>query len=134
MPIPLNNGKYLFFEHDLCVARNKYLATYEYRYTYQETEDGDTWIWRFEYERYPEPGYQYPLAHLHVNCTPSFYDGPKEFDKLHIPCGRITVETLARHLIVEHKIQPNSSRWQEILAENEKTFSEIQKLRFQPKT
>ena len=59
--------------------------------------------------------------------------GAKPFPAHHLPTGRrVTVELLLRHLIVEHGIEPISPRWQDVLAESEAHFREIQRKRFQP--
>jgi hypothetical protein len=50
---------------------------------------------------------------------------------MHIPTGRVTLEDIVRHLILEHEIRPSTPKWEVTLDETEKAFLEIQKKRFQ---
>ena len=130
----LQNGRYLYLYHRLCLRhKERYLTTLEYEYTYQESEDPDSWIFRYEYKREPLPDYRYPKAHLHINAEPDAYPGSKPFPRLHIPTGRVTIEQIVRHLLDEHAmpcISPN--HWQDVLAETQTAFDDIQRRRFAP--
>lgn len=130
-PLPLEDGSCLFLFQRLTLAREqRYLTTAEYRYVFQASDQDESQILRFEYEREPEDeNYPYPLAHLHVNASPEPYEGEKDFSELHIPTGRVTVEQLARHLVVEHGIGPISEHWETTLEEAEDSFREIQRKR-----
>lgn len=131
VPLPLTNGRYLFVFQKLGLRRDEhYLTTLEYRYVYQASVDDDSWIFRYEYQREPAKGYSYPLSHLHVNAAPDTYTGEKDFARLHLPAGdRVTIESIARHLIAEHDVEPTSPDWEEILDGAESAFREIQKKR-----
>lgn len=129
---PLNNGHYFFVEHHVCLRRSeRYLTTLEYRYTYQLERDNDeSWLIRWEYQREPVQDYPYPRFHVHVNGCPSAYRGNKPFPDLHIPSGRVTLEDIARHLILEHQIKPITPKWDVTFGETEAAFWEIQRKRF----
>lgn len=131
VPLPLANGHYLYLFQLLGLRRKeRYLTTLEYRYQYQATSDSTSWIFRYEYIREPPPPYPYPLCHLHINAQPASYTGAKPFDELHLPAGeRVTVEAIARHLIVEHGVSPISPNWEAVLEEAEASFREIQRRR-----
>lgn len=130
-PLPLVNGHFLYLYNLLGLRRQeRFLATLEYRYTYQATPDDDSWIFRYEYVRDPPPPYPYAMAHVHVNALPAAYTGERPFPGLHLPTGRrITVERLCRHLIAEHGIDPISPHWEQVVAEAEAYFREVQKKR-----
>jgi hypothetical protein len=127
----LEDGSCLFLFQRLNLSRKeRYLTTVEYRYVFQAAEDDETQILRYEYEREPEgENYPYPKAHLHVNASPESYSGSKHFPELHIPTSRVTVEQIARHLVVEHGIGPISDHWETTLLEAEESFREIQRKR-----
>lgn len=130
-PLPLVNGQYLYLYNALGLRRpEKYLATLEYRYWYQSTLDENSWIFRYEYQREPPPGYAHAPCHVHVNARPSPYTGTKEFKDLHLPVGnRVTIESVIRHLIAEHGLDPISPHWESVLKEAEAHFDEIQRKR-----
>lgn len=130
-PLPLTNGHYLYIHNLLGVRRKKrYIATLEYRYVYQATEDDDSWIFRYEYTREPPEPYPYAREHVHVNASPASYTGAEPFEGLHLPTGRrITIERLVRHLIAEHGLTPISTDWEQIVAEAEAHFRDVQKKR-----
>ena len=129
---PLTNGGFLYLQHHFCLAekgKDKFLATAHYTYTYQLGSTDDTWVIRWEYNREPGKEYRYPHAHVHVNACPAHYTGQKAFPELHIPTARVTLESVVRHLIVEHDIPPISDNWQQILGETQADFERIQRLR-----
>lgn len=129
-PFRLSNGHYFYMFQKLGLRREeRYLTTLEYRYIYQADETNDSWIFRYEYQREPAAGYRYPLSHLHVNATPDAYAGEKPFPELHLPCERVTIESVARHLVTEHGVDPISPNWEEELAASEAAFEEIQRNR-----
>jgi hypothetical protein len=133
VPLPLSNGYYLFLFHLLGVrprGEDSYLTTLEYRYVYQASLDDRSWIFRYEYAREPEPNYPYPLCHVHVNASPEGYSGDKEFPDLHLPAGdRVTIESVVRHLMVEHGFEGISPDWESVLEGAENAFREIQRKR-----
>lgn len=88
-PMPLANGHYLYIFQRLGLRRpERYLTTLEYGYWYQAQEPEDSWIFRYEYQREPDPPYRYPRCHAHVNATPVTYQGSKDFPRLHLPARR----------------------------------------------
>lgn len=131
VPMPLENGRYLYLYQRLGLRRpERYLTTLEYKYQYQEAEDDESWVFRYEYQREPEEGYRYPLAHLHVNGALETYTADKPFPRLHLPTDRVTIESVVQHLVDEHEvacISPQNS--QEVLRRSGEAFAEIQRRR-----
>lgn len=128
--LPLVDGGFLYLYQRLVLRRKeKFLTTAEYRYTYETSQTRDDWIFRYEYLREPGDDYPYPLAHAHFNGTPEKYAGGKSFPALHLPTGRVTVEDVLRHLVVEHEIGPISDSWEQTLKETKESFEEIQRKR-----
>lgn len=127
-PMPLANGHYLYIIQRLGLRRpERYLTTLEYGYWYQAQSPEDSWIFRYEYQREPEPPYRYPRCHVHINADPMTYQGSKDFPKLHLPAGdRVTLESVLRHLIDEHDVPAISPNWESILDETEAAFRKIQ--------
>lgn len=83
-------------------------AKYSYLYALGPDPDKD-WLLRYDYV--PEvpsrnPGFKYPVAHVHFNGASEAYDnfvnpGKKPLRELHCPTDRITVEDFIEHLIIE---------------------------------
>jgi hypothetical protein len=117
-PMPLTNGNFLYVYQQVGV-RDDLLTPLDHTYTYQATEDDESWIFRYEYLHEQEPGYEYPTAHLHVNAHPDFYDGPRPFPALHLPTNYVTLESVIRHLVVEHQLGPISTNWESVLENSE---------------
>lgn len=131
-PMPLSNGCFLYLFQRVGLRREeRYLTTLEYRYQYQQTENDESWIWRYEYQREPPERYPYPRSHVHVNASPEAYPGGKPYPNLHMPTGgRVTVEDIVRHLLMEHEVPAVSPNyWQDVLKEASGAFDEIQRRR-----
>jgi len=91
----------------------------ECRYIYSLSADPDNeeeWIFRYEYCLKPERGV--PSAHLHFNGT----HNDKPMRQIHFPTGRISIEQIIAHLIIEHGIIPKIPTWFDLLAESHKGF------------
>ncbi|HVC33571.1 MAG TPA: hypothetical protein VNL16_08690 [Chloroflexota bacterium] len=105
--IRLGNGHYLSVRMDVHLIPDG-VSTDANSIAYRQSEEtrGDDWIFRYEYERLQaESGtYPYPVAHWHVNATPAAYAGARPFPELHLPTGRLSLEDIIRHLIVEHAV------------------------------
>jgi hypothetical protein len=106
-PVPLGNGHFLGIRIRLRLSKGAAMteaASISY-WSSGELVD-ESWIFRYDYERAEAEagGYQYPVAHLHVNATPPSYRGSKPFPRLHFPTRRLSLEEIIRHLIVEHDV------------------------------
>ena len=71
-----------------------------------DREDQSAWLFRYEYERAGNP--DKPHAHLHVNGTHG--TGQFDYDKLHFPTGRISVEQVFAHVVLEHDVPMRVSK------------------------
>ena len=90
-----------------------------YQYALTMNQDSD-WIFRYEYRRTPEP--LRPHSHLHINAA--FLDNPSiQFDRLHFPAGRLSIEQMLAHLILEWEIEAKVEDPIAELAETHKRFS-----------
>ena len=79
-------------------------------------DDEAEWILRYEYDRTPQPGK--PQAHLHVNAERKGVP----LKHIHFPTGRISVEQLIAHLIMEHGVSASSADALSLLAESHRGF------------
>ena len=88
---------------------DEHCRTLSYSYRLQRTADRKSWIIRWEFLRQPpEPGYVYPLGHLHVNAE--FAQDvaavvAKPPGKLHIGTGRVAIEHVLWHLLSEWTVR-----------------------------
>ena len=86
-------------------------------------DDEDSYVFRYEYSRTPDN--EKPHSHFHVNGVhPKFPE--LDYKRLHIPAGRISVEQIIAHLMLEHEIKPKMSKDEtiEFLRESHKGFSQ----------
>jgi len=112
------NGSPLFLlvSHEIDVVGGEpHTTSYGYRLATGKAK-GD-WLLRWEYfRRRPQPGYRYPLAHVHVNG--SLTSGGRALPKLHVPTGRVPLELVFWHLIAEWGVKPKDADWQRILEDS----------------
>jgi len=80
-------------------------ATYKYSYSL-DPDNEDAWIFRYEYERTPTVENR-PQSHLHVNALHRVH-GEIDFDRVHFPTARLSLEHVLAALILEFGIQPRS--------------------------
>lgn len=92
------------------------VETSRYIYYPSSAMDEDNWLFRYEYNRSPKEGV--PRSHLHVNML----NGGKPFKKTHFPTGRMSIEQIIAHLIIEHGVKPLRTDWLEHLIESHTGF------------
>ena len=101
LPLELHPQGYLHFRQLVGRVTDR-IQVSEALYIFSESfdpDDEDAWVFRYEYDRLPEVGK--PQAHLHVNAERRGVS----VRHVHFPTGRISVEQLIAHLILEHAIQ-----------------------------
>lgn len=108
---PLQLGERIWLLVEQVVEADAAAGTVEvlsYRYVYTLGSDPwaeDAWIFRYEYDRSPGPGYPYSAAHVHLNLHEGGRQvGSKVFKKLHLPTGRVGLEQILIHLILEFDV------------------------------
>jgi len=97
--------------------------TVEYWYQIDRPEGSEvlTYHWKPESDRTPlerEP-------HLHIGSPVVAHDAPllrKTFSKLHIPTGRVSIESIVRFLISEIEVQPIVPAWEAVLNDGQRVF------------
>lgn len=90
-------------------------------YIFSESSDPDdeaAWVMRYEYDRVPQA--HKPQSHLHVNAE----RGGQSLRHIHFPTGRISVEQLIAHLVLEHGIHSVHEDTLGFLAASHKGFRE----------
>jgi hypothetical protein len=80
-------------------------ATYKFSYS-DNPDDEEDWIFRCEYERTPTVENR-PQSHLHVNALHRVH-GEIDFDRVHFPTARLSLEHVLAALILEFGIQPRN--------------------------
>jgi hypothetical protein len=112
---------------------------YSYSYALGPNSDRD-WLLRYDYV--PDaptrnPGYKYPVAHVHFNGVSDAYNRldqaeDKPLHKLHCPTERITVEDFIEHLIIEFDVLTGSKRTAalELLANSQREFHDQYRTRW----
>lgn len=118
LPLELKPHRYLHFMQRATVQPDDKIRIEECRYAYSLSDDPDnekSWVCRYEFSLAPNK-FRYPHAHIHVNA--------KEHDikHIHFPTGRISIEQLLAHLIIEHHVEPRDINWFKLLAESHKEF------------
>ncbi|MBI4491995.1 MAG: hypothetical protein HY690_04310 [Chloroflexi bacterium] len=110
LPLELGPDAWLDVQQELQVdVAAETVLLLSYRYVYgrgPNSKDEQAWIFRYEYERKVQPGYPYSPAHLHINVEGlSAQVGSKTFKKLHFPTGRVSLEQVLTHLIIEFGVE-----------------------------
>ncbi len=118
LPLELSPTRFLHFRQ-LVRRVGNHVEVSEARYVFSESADPDdesAWIIRYEYDRYPQPSK--PQAHLHVNAERR----GATIKHIHFPTGRISLEQLIAHLILEYGIESAHPRTMEFLAQSHRGF------------
>lgn len=115
-PLELNGGtRRLSILQTIEVQPDGHCATAFYQYRFLLDESLDSWLLRYEYyRRPPDPGYEYPLAHLHFNDA--FVTKKKALERLHFPTARVPLESVLWLLLAEGEVKPLSDDWRAVLA------------------
>lgn len=112
----------LLFIRQTIVVIDGHCQTESHTYRLQRDASAKSWLLRWEYLRdRPRPGYQYPLAHVHVNAA---MQGDEAIGRLHIPTRRLPLELVIWHLIVEWGIKPRTPEWLAVLEDSTAGFDE----------
>ena len=95
----------------------------EYAYSFFRDKDNeDSYVLRYEYSRTPDN--EKPHSHIHVNGVHPIFP-ELDYKRLHIPVGRVSIEQVIAHLILEHGITAKNGKDAaiEILRESHRNFS-----------
>jgi hypothetical protein len=112
----------LFVDHRICVDDDGHCRTLSYSYRLQHAADRHSWIIRWEFLRQPpDPSYDYPLGHLHVNAE--FGAGvadsiAKTLGHLHVATGRVAIEHVLWHVLSEWGVESRTKDWKAALRES----------------
>jgi len=89
----------------------------------------DAWLVRWEYfRRPPTPGYEYPLAHVHINAALLDRDAESPLSKplphLHIPTARVPFELVLWHVLAEWGVASKTDDWRTLRRQSLSGFEE----------
>jgi len=119
LPLKLKPKGWLHFHQLVSVQSGKVIVEdCAYRYSLSHApRDEQQWIFRYDYRLNPED--KYPHAHLHLNAN----RGDDSLRHLHFPTGRVSIEQVIAHLIIEHGVKPKREDWFEFLAKSHYGFA-----------
>ena len=118
LPLDLSPRGYLHFRQ-LVKRIGNHVEVAEARYVFSESADPDDesgWVIRYEYDRHPRP--PKPQAHLHVNAERR----GESIRHIHFPTGRISIEQLIAHLILEYGVESAHPNTLQFLAASHRGF------------
>lgn len=118
LPIELRPHGYLHFNQWAYVRDGKVIVE-DCRYVYSTSADPDSdqeWIFRYEYCLEPEENVPYAHVHLNAICN------NRPMQHIHFPIGRVSIEQIIAHLILEHGVTPRTPDWFGILEESHRGF------------
>ncbi len=97
-------------------------------YQYQLDEDGDHWIVRYDYLRYPDE--PHPGAHVQIRGSLTETDVRPihgTLDRIHFPTGRVSLEAVIRMLVEQFGVRTNEEArvWRPVLSCSEEEFLKI---------
>jgi len=119
LPLELDPPSFLHFKQLAFVNSKGKVVVEDCRYLYSMSDnidDEDKWIFRYEYNLKPDKNV--PHAHIHLNG----YCNNICIKHIHFPTGRVSIEQIIAHLILEHKIIPKQPGWFETLSDSHKGF------------
>lgn len=126
-PLPLTDKRYLRLTMSLYrerVSAGWRLKMEKSALQYQIDADGQQWMFRYDYLRYPpEP---HPAAHIQIRGTltePILPPG-MPLERVHFPTMRVSLEAIIRLLAEDFGVpcQTPSDVWRPVLAESEAAF------------
>jgi hypothetical protein len=99
------------------------LRTLKYWYRLQREADPKAKaLVRWEYDRKTDRA-SHSRHHVQLPATLPVVDGELDFDKLHLPTGWVTIESVIRFLVVDLGVEPPcGDEWAERLHESEERF------------
>ena len=92
------------------------VRTVTYHYTLREDEGSEI----FSYQWHPNVPGSVSFPHLHLRHGARL--GRSEFEKAHLPTGRVTVEDFVRLLIDDFGVPPAREDWEQALEESRTEF------------
>lgn len=130
-PVPLNDGRYLRLAITLelmATPEGPRLKSFDSSFQYQLDREGEHWIFRYDYLRYP-PG-QHPPAHFQIRAKlteRSVLRQGQTLERIHFPTSRVPLEAIIHLLATQFGIKCNEPPeiWRPVLAESERLFFEI---------
>lgn len=121
----LSVGQLCRVSEDSTVDNGPYRAqTVGYRYVISTSEGRE--ILAFHWTPEADPSLATTLPHLHVgsvNISDSAPLAPKSFNKLHIPTGAVSLQSVVRFLIEEAGVEPRRVNWSEVLDQGQAQFT-----------
>lgn len=126
-PLVLRPSPLRLFVRQAIQVVDGHCQTESYIYRLQRSDETQSWMLRWEYLRQPppKPEYLYVRQHVHVNAE-LLEDLPqpvKALPRLHIPTGRVPIESVLQHLIVEWGVKARLG-WEAVLDESRSGFHE----------
>lgn len=129
-PIKLRDGKFLRLYYGLAIHRTNEgprLQVMNSGFQYQLDSDGGRWVFRYDYDRYPQR--PYPPTHFHVrgelkeNCL----QRGDTLEDIHFPATRVSVEAIIRLLVDQFGMPTAKPRsfWRRLLTESERGFLDV---------
>jgi hypothetical protein len=94
------------------------VTTVAYHYTLQESGGPEI----LSYQWHPNVPNSVSFPHLHIG--PGAGLGREEFDRAHLPTGRVTLEAFVRLLIEDFDVPPEKENWEDELDESLAEFEE----------
>lgn len=91
------------------------VSTIGYWYTLRDHEDREV----IGYHWHPN-GHDIPWPHLHLKH--GIGDQREEFEKAHVPTGRVAIEDVIRLLLLHFSVPPLKSDWATVLGESQEKF------------
>ncbi len=92
------------------------MKTVAYHYTLGETESHEI----LSYQWHPNVPGSVSFPHLHLQYGALL--GRPEFERAHLPTGRVTLEDFVRLLIADFGVSPARDDWKQALEESRREF------------
>jgi hypothetical protein len=122
LPLELKPRGFLFIRQEVTLFRdNVRTESAIYRFQLSENDDENDWVFRYEYDRVE--GLTKPHAHFHINATDNV-EG-RDVSKLHFPTGRLSIEQIIAHLILEHGVEPLARTKEDALARLSESYRQF---------
>lgn len=128
----LSAGQRFRIVEDKEVKQGPYrVHTVEYWYQIDCPKDTEIFTYHWKPESTTTPLEREP--HIHLGSSVVANDVVlmrKQFSKLHIPTGRVSIESVVRFLIGEIKVQPIVNEWETVLDEGQQLFDTFRRRHF----
>jgi hypothetical protein len=90
------------------------VSTLAYRYRIDSAAGDELALWHWHPKDRQDRPHRYPYPHLHAQAG--------QLTGLHLPTGRVSVESVLRLLLNEFDVQPRRDDWADVLAASEAAF------------